>query len=134
VSSPFHWGFLVFAFLATLGSIVVRTNLSEAVGLAAIAVIAAGLALWDGVRQAPRATFTGPSSFEEPVGAVRVLLGEGRHGREGIIVRLDALERRSLNPNLPVRSPAEIRRLTSLSQEEFRRRVAARLDELEKAP
>ena len=120
---------------ATIGSLLVRTDLSGAVGLAAIAVIAAGLALWDGVRRAPHATPTRVIAPEVPTtGDLRLLFREGRVGREGLLFRLDALERRTLRPDLPVRGAAEVRAFANLPDDEFRRRVASRLDKLEKAP
>ncbi|HLN50724.1 MAG: hypothetical protein ACLQD9_07790 [Thermoplasmata archaeon] len=131
---PFHWGLIVLAVAATAGSIFARTELTASVPLAAMAVVAAGLALWDGVRQAPHAAPTRLAAPEVSAGDVRLLFREGRIGREGILFRLDALERRTLRPDLPVRPPAEIRAFSNLPDVEFRRRVASRLDGLEKAP
>jgi hypothetical protein len=134
VNLPFHWGLIALAVAATVGSIFARTDLSAAAVLAAMAVIAAGLALWDGVRRAPHATPTHLAAPEVAAGDVRLLFREGRTGREGLLFRLDALERRTLRPDLRVRGSAEVRAFANLPDDEFRRRVASRLDELEKAP
>jgi len=134
VTRPFHWIFVVVAALAAVGSILGRTELGVAVPLAAVAVIAAGVALFDAVRRAPSATRTRVTPEREPPRGVRPLFLEGRTGREEILHLLDRLDRRGAHPELPVRPSAEVRRIVSLPLEEFRRHVASRLDEIEKAP
>ena len=134
MNGPFHWSLVVVAAVAITASLVGRTDLAVAVPTAALAVTFSGLALWDAVLRAPPATRTRVTPVPDQPRMVRVLFHAGREGREGIVHLLDYIDRRGAHPQLPVRRPAELRRLVNLPANEFRREIASRLDELETTP
>jgi hypothetical protein len=122
----------VVAVLATALAVVAGTNEAAVLPAALVAVAAGALLLagviertrWPRVRSLPAAT-------ADPA-RVRSSLEAGVWGRPALISLLDNLERAGGNPTLANPSIEELARLQALSPEEFRRYLAARVNDLER--
>lgn len=127
----FVWALAVGAAVFTLLAVVAGGNGGLAVAAAAAAVLVAALAIGGAaVRTArrPRPRFAARSF--RPSG-VRDWLVAGEMGREDLVLLLDRLERKTLNPGLPARTPREIGAIVKLRPAEFRGYLDRRLDQLE---
>ncbi len=130
---PFRWTFVIVALLATVGAIVVTADFPLAVGFAAVAVLAAGLALWDSLRTPEIEVAPTPAAAAPPEGGSEVWFASGEMGQEAIILLLDRVDRALVHPALPSRETAELEEISALSREEFLEYVEYRLAELEAA-
>lgn len=131
---PSDWPLLVLAVGTTLIAIDAGSDLVIAVPAGIAAVALAGLLLvaslgevgWRG---------SAPARLEPPTttSSLRAAFRAGRAGRMSIVTEVDRLDRRSLHPELRVRSPAEEDRLRSMPRSEFLQYLHARLDEIERS-
>jgi hypothetical protein len=126
------WGFLVaVAILFSIIAILANSDLSVAIPCAAIAVGAAAFLLVDiGGRTRWPALGIPPSSIGDPAG-VRSALRAGARGRFALVLLLDALDRRTENPNVHPLSQEEVDHLEAMSPDAFREYLAGRLQEIE---
>jgi len=131
VTARFVWALAGGAAGFTLLAIVAQAEGASAVPAAAGAVLVAALAIGGAAYRAARGPSlrTPPRSFR-PSG-VRDWLVTGEMGREDLVLLLDRLERRTLNPTLPARTPREIGAIVRLRPAEFRRYLDRRLEQLE---
>ena len=129
--SPVGWVSPAVAIAATIVAIGAGSNDSIAIPAAAVAIAAAGFALWRTVR------LHGPAV--SPLGAPEAEVAdlsddwfdEGSMGHEAIVLMLDRIERALWHPELPTRGSLELAQLRDLPQDEFLDYVQQRLDGLE---
>ena len=129
---PPDWPFLLVAGAATVVAVDAGSNLLVAVPAGIVAVTFAGLLLLTSLGEV--AWRRPPSMRLEPpntTSSLRAAFRAGRAGRISIVVELDRLERRILDPRLPTRSAAEEDRIRHLSVPEFRSYLSARLDQMD---
>jgi hypothetical protein len=131
VTAPFAWWLAAIAAAFAALAIDASATYSISVPAAVAAVVVATLAVGDAVRRVRRAPAVASAPRPVPHSAVRERLGAGPWGREELLLFLDRLERRSGNPMLASRTPAEIAAIVRLPPEAFRRYVSDRLAPLE---
>jgi len=132
MKAPFPWAFPVVAGLATLVAIAAYTNNSVALPAAVVAVAAAAIALWDGVRsRAPPVTATPAPDLAAAGGGSDAWFRAGTMGQEAIVLLLDRIDRALAHPSLPVRTARELAILRSLPREDFLRYLESRIAQLE---
>lgn len=131
MSGPAAWWAWAPAVVLTALALVDASTYSIAVPAAAGAVLIAGLGVALSVGRHARAPPAPPVSLALPRSHVRAAFGAGAMGREDIILLLDRLTRRILDPHLPVRPPFEVARLLRLPPEAWWRDVDDRLRALE---
>jgi hypothetical protein len=131
VTARFVWvlaggaaGFSVLAIVAEGNGAIAGPAAAAAVVVAALAIGGAAYRTvrWPALRA--RAGSLRPSG-------VRDWLVAGEMGREDLVLLLDRLERKTLNPTLPARTPREIGAIVRLRPEEFRGYLDRRLAQLE---
>jgi len=127
---PFGWALPALAVGATIVALAAGPNRSLAVPAAAVAVAAAGLALWLAARRwGHRETVS--ANEMAVVDSTADWFDEGVMGQEAIVLMLDRIERQLTHPELPSRSTEEFDRIRMLPPEEFLDYVEHRLNELE---
>lgn len=115
----------------TLLAIVAAHDEAVALSLATAAVFAAALAIADAFyRTRPRSSGA-PSTQPGPRSGIRDWMASGEMGREDLVLLLDRLERTTLNPALPARTPREIGAIVELRAQDFRDYLDRRLETLE---
>ena len=129
--APFAWWWPALAAGWTALAVVYSDTYAVAVPAAAAAVVFAAAAVVDVVRRTAALPVIVPRSRPTPSSGVRDWLTTGRLGREDLLLALDRLDRRALHPDLPSRTPQELRRLAALPRAQFYRYVDHRLDEIE---
>ncbi len=129
---PPDWPLLLLAGGATVLAIDAGANLAVAIPAGGVAIVVAGLLLLTSLGQVAWRPSAAPS-LEPPTAtsSMRAAFRAGRAGRMSIVVELDRVERRVLDPTLPTRSAAEEHRIRHLSPAEFRAYLNARLDAIE---
>jgi len=131
MNSGVTWVLVVVTFLAAGVAILAGSNESISVPLGALAVGAAALLLF-GVLERTRWSVRRPDSASRAdPGHVRAALREGTFGRTELIALLDRLDR-TAGSRLVNTTAQEVDRLQTLSAEEFREYLAARVGELER--
>lgn len=133
MNAPFSWWWAALALALTLGAVLTGRQYVVAVPLAAGAVAVAVVAVLEAIQRQPSRRPAVPVVYAPPATRARAWLGAGRLGREELILLMDRMERRAVNPTLPIRSPAEMVALVHLSPAEFRQYLAARLARIEAA-
>ena len=131
MTAPFAWWLAAIAGGFAALAIDASATYSVAVPAAVAAVVVATLAVGDAVRRVRRAPAVPTLARPVPYSAVRERLAAGSLGREELLLFLDRLERRSGNPALPSRTPAEIAAIVRLPPAAFRRYVSDRLAPIE---
>lgn len=131
MSDGFRWGAWVVAVALAGAAIAESANYSLAVPLAAAAVAVALLALASAIRRlgVPHAPPAPPPPV--PHSRIREWWSGGTMGREEIVLLLDRLSRRSIDPRLPLRPARELAPLVRLSPEEWLRYLSDRIARLE---
>ena len=128
---PFAWWWAGAALALALLAVLSSSNYAVAVPAAVAAVALAGLAVGEIVlRLSVRPRAEAPADRPTPAD-IQEWFRSGPMGREEIVRILDMIERRTLRPGLPARTPGEVRRFLGLRPEEFRRYVDERLTQLE---
>lgn len=127
---PFGWALPAIAGAATVVGIAADSNRTLAIPAGAVAVAAAGAALWIAVRRWGTRTVRAPTETTV-VETTADWFDEGIMGQEAIVLMLDRIERQLIRPDLPSRSTEEIGRLRLLPPQEFFDYVDRRLTELE---
>ncbi|HTT14738.1 MAG TPA: hypothetical protein VMG81_03045 [Thermoplasmata archaeon] len=129
--APFGWFFPAIAVLAAGIAVWAGPDLALAVPATVVAVVSAGFLIGEVVVRAwrPRLPPLGTSDVNDPV---RAALRSGPLGREAIVAALDRVDRASQHPDLPTRTSEELRSVARLSAPEFRALVRERLDALER--
>jgi len=131
VRAPFAWWWPALAVGWTALAIVYSANYAVAVPAAFAAVVFAGVAVGDAARRTLPMPAARPRGRPIPSSGVRDWIRAGRLGREDLLLALDRLDRRTLHPDLPSRTPEELRRIAALPRAQFYGYVARRLDALE---
>jgi hypothetical protein len=131
VTDRFPWWWWLLAFALAGAAIAESASYAAAVPLATAAVAVALLALVDSIWRlgVPRP----PPALPPPVpySRIREWWRGGRMGREEIVLLLDGLTRRSIDPRLPVRPASEMAPLLRLSPTEWLSYVSDRLARIE---
>jgi hypothetical protein len=133
VNAPFSWVWAAVAVALTAAAVLAGSHYALAVPLAAAAVGGAVIAILDAIRRQPAAGASPSTSASRPTTRVRGWLDAGRMGREDLILLVDRLERKAVNPMLPIRPQRELATLLRLPPEEFRRYLSQRLTVIEAA-
>ena len=128
-SFPWWWALPVGALCAL--SVSASANYGLAVLLAAAAVLFAAVGVADTIQRLVQAETPGVLTRPLPVSPVREWLAAGELGREDVLLLLDRLERLSLTPGLPARTPQEISSIVDLQPKAFQEYVKERLATLE---
>ena len=131
MSAPVAWWWPALVALFTALAVAGASNPGVAVPAAAAAVMTAALAVGVSLNRAASARTAPAPRRPVPRSGVRDWIAAGELGREDLLLLLDRLERKSLNPTLPARTPQEVGMIVNLPPREFRRYVAGRLDTLE---
>jgi hypothetical protein len=129
---PIRWMYPLLAGGAAAFAIFEGSDLAVAVPAATVAVVAAGLALWDTVRDrsAPAAP-TAPARQAPPPAGGDLLLAQGVVGQESVVLLLDRIERVLARPDFPMRGAADLSRVSGLSRTAFLDYLEHRIHELE---
>jgi len=133
VSPPIGWWWPLLAGVAIAIALVAGPTRPLAGAAATVAVVAAVLAVLEAVLRQRRVERATPEVTPAHPGGIREAFVGGGPGREDIVLACDLLERKLSRPELRARTPLEIETLVHLPPEEFRRYVAQRLDDLERA-
>lgn len=129
--APFSWWWAAAALALTIASIATGIRETVALPLAAAAAACAAVAILEVIHRQPSGPPTRPVPGAPGPSRVRGWLAAGRLGREELVLLVDRLERKSLTPTLPIRSPAELAKLVRLPPAEFRRYLEDRLTRIE---
>jgi hypothetical protein len=131
VNAPIAWWGLALAATFTILSVLTSANYAVAVPTAAAAVIVASLTVGDAI---VRTSARGTAAEVRPVlrSGVREWIAAGELGHEDLLLLLDRLERKILDPTLPARTPQAVGEIVTLTPQAFQEYVAERLEALER--
>ena len=115
----------------TLLAVVAQATGALAWAAASAAVLVAAGAIGVGAYHASRRSTVPVRSAPFRPSGVRDWLGADEMGREDLVLLLDRLERKTLDPHLPASTPREIGAIVRLRPEEFRRYLDRRIARLE---
>jgi hypothetical protein len=133
VTAPLGWWWPLLTGVAIVVALLASAVPTVATVAATLAVVGGALTVVDAVaRRRERAAVPILAPRSGPGGAREAFRG-GETGREDIMLALDLLERKVVTPTLRARTAPELSAVAGRTPEEFRRYVAQRLDELERA-
>ncbi len=131
MSARVDWYLPTLTALCAGGALLGGPDLIASAAFGSLALVFGGLTCARVVGWRPFASTEGPDIRWAGPAAVRVLLRNGREGREEILLWLDDLARRARPGPGPVRPRTETERILRLSPSDFARHLAARLAFLE---
>ncbi len=133
MTAPLGWWWPLLTAAAVIAALLADGTPKVAAVAGTVAVAGAALTILDAVtRRRERAAAPSGEPRAGP-GGVRGAFRGGDTGREDIVLALDLLERKVVRPTLRARSSGELSSVAGRTPEEFRRYVAERLDDLERA-
>jgi hypothetical protein len=122
----------VLAATFTTLSVLSSNNYAVTVPTAAAAVIVAAITVGATVARTA-ARKNGREASTAPRSGVRDWIAAGELGHEDLLLLLDRLERKTLDPTLPARTPQEVGEVVNLGPRAFQQYLAERLDALERS-